>query len=97
MAIIPRDSKTNSFQDGGLGIEIIGAVFFIYILFDTIFGKYISSYMEIPFSIVMIALIAYLILQSRTNKGKTGYQRIMIFTRYQISKIKMWRVKHIWK
>lgn len=97
MAIIPKESKTNSFQDQNLGVEVIAVLYLLYVLYDAIFSRYIISYLQ-PFMVALLVMLtAYLLMPSSINKGKSGFQRIMIFVRYELGKVMEWRSKHIWK
>lgn len=93
MAIIPKKTKTSIASDNGIGIELCLLIFTSVYFTDRFLGDKVHAYMTPLLYLLMIVVVAYMVLPSHKNKGKTGYESMMIFLHYKISQIKNRRAK----
>lgn len=96
MAIIPKKSKTTNISNS-MNLEIALVIFTLYIVIDQFTSNLISTSLSIPFSIFTILLVIYMVLGNKKNKGRIGYERIIIFVRFKAYKFLEWRSKHVYK
>ncbi|MDQ0359989.1 hypothetical protein [Breznakia pachnodae] len=87
MAIIPRDSKSNSSEDKNLGLEVVVMIFAFVVLGNMFISPFIHAKLRIPFFVFIGLLCWYMLSPSNLNKGKLGYHRVLITVRYTLKKI----------
>ena len=88
MAIIPRDSKSNSAEDKNMGLEVVVMVFAFVVIGNLFLSPFIHSRMKIPFFAFIGVLCWCLLMPSKRNKGKLGYHRMLKALSYTVKKRK---------
>lgn len=86
MAIIPRDSKSNSAEDKNIGIEAVIMIFTLVILSNMLISPFIHERLTIPFYVFLAIVCVYLLFPSNRNKGKLGYHRLFVMLKYTAKK-----------
>ncbi|MEG0409033.1 MAG: hypothetical protein RR623_09180 [Bacilli bacterium] len=87
MAIIPKKSKTNGGDEGGINLEALMVVGAMSIMLNSLLEGKVHEKLA-PFLFPTLCLFGmFLLIPNGINKGKSGYMRIIICLKYQLNKL----------